>query len=58
MYAMHILAINYFAPKTDCVRMICLQFLGCGVLSKLLSLILGETVRGCGSAALLRCRQN
>ena len=33
MYAMHILTIDYFAPKTDCVRMACLQFLGCGVLS-------------------------
>ena len=43
MYAMHILTIDYFAPKTDCVRMACLQFLGCGVLSTDLSLILGES---------------
>ena len=43
MYAMHILTIDYFAPKTDCVRMACFQFLGCGVLSTVLSLILGES---------------
>lgn len=43
IYAMHILTIDHFAPKTDCVRMACLQFLGCGVLSTVLSLILGES---------------
>ncbi len=59
MYAMHILTIDYFAPKTDCVRMACLQFLGCGVLSTVLSLILGESwaISGLCAAAvpLLYC---
>lgn len=32
-FAFHILVIDYFAPHVDCVRMSCLQFLTCGVLS-------------------------
>ena len=31
VFAFHILAIDYFAPRTDAVRMSCLQFLGCSV---------------------------
>ena len=32
-YAVHILAIGHFAPKVDCVKLSCLQFLVCGVIS-------------------------
>ena len=32
-YAIHILAIGHFAPKVDCVKLSCLQFLVCGVIS-------------------------
>ena len=56
MYAMHILTTDYFAPKTDCVRMACFQFLGCGVLSTVLSLILGESWTIPGLCARLRFR--
>lgn len=32
-YSVQILLIDYFAPRVDCVRMSCLQFLICGVLT-------------------------
>lgn len=32
-FAVHILIIDYFSPKTDGVRMSCIQFFTCGVLS-------------------------
>lgn len=32
-YAVHILAIGHFAPKVDCVKLSCLQFLVCGIIS-------------------------
>ncbi len=32
-YAVHILAVGYFAPKVDCVKLSCLQFLVAGVIS-------------------------
>ncbi len=32
-YAVHILAIGHFAPKVDCVKLSCLQFLVCGAIS-------------------------
>ena len=32
-YAIHILAIGHFAPKVDCVKLSCIQFLVCGVIS-------------------------
>ncbi len=32
-YAVHIIAIGHFAPKVDCVKLSCLQFLVCGVIS-------------------------
>jgi len=31
VFAFHILAIDYFAPRTDAVRMSCLQFLVCSL---------------------------
>lgn len=38
LFAVHILVIDYFAPKTDGVAMSCIQFLVCGVLSGLVML--------------------
>ena len=32
-YAVHIIAIGHFAPKVDCVKLSCLQFLVCGAIS-------------------------
>ncbi len=32
-FSIHILVIDYFSPKTDAVKMSCLQFLICGVIS-------------------------
>ena len=32
-YAIHIIAIGHFAPKVDCVKLSCLQFLVCGAIS-------------------------
>lgn len=33
VFTVHILVIDYFSPKTDCVRMSCIQFLVSGILS-------------------------
>lgn len=33
VFAIHILVIDYFAPKVDCVAMSCIQFFTCGILS-------------------------
>lgn len=33
MFSLHILVIDYFSPKTDSVRMSCIQFLVCGLVS-------------------------
>ena len=43
VYTMHILVIDHFAPKTDNVKMSCIQFMVVGVLSVPFMLIL-ETV--------------
>ncbi|HWQ58879.1 MAG TPA: DMT family transporter [Clostridia bacterium] len=32
-YSLHILVIDYFSPKVDCVKMSCIQFFVCGALS-------------------------
>lgn len=32
-FSVHILVIDYFSPRAECVRMSCIQFLVCGVLS-------------------------
>ena len=33
LFSLHILVIDYFSPKTDGVKMSCIQFLVCGILS-------------------------
>ena len=33
VFALHILCVDYFAPKVDCVKMSCIQFAVCGLLS-------------------------
>ncbi len=38
-YAIHIIAIGHFAPKVDCVKLSCLQFLVCGAISVIFMLI-------------------
>ncbi|MBQ6877523.1 MAG: DMT family transporter [Oscillospiraceae bacterium] len=38
-YAVHILAIGHFAPKVDCVKLSCLQFLVCGIISVIVMFI-------------------
>lgn len=42
-YAVHILAIGHFAPKVDCVKLSCLQFLVCGVISVVVMFIFEKT---------------
>ena len=33
VFSLHILVIDYFSPKTDGVKLSCIQFLTCGILS-------------------------
>ena len=33
LFSLHILVIDYFSPKTDGVKLSCIQFLVCGILS-------------------------
>ena len=40
LFSLHILVIDYFSPKVDCVRMSCIQFWVCGILSLLCSFLL------------------
>lgn len=35
LFAMHILVIDYFSPRVDGVRMSCIQFLVCGIISSI-----------------------
>ncbi len=39
LFTIHILVIDYFSPKTDGVKMSCIQFLVCGVLSGIVMLV-------------------
>ena len=39
MFSVHILVIDYFSPRTDGVRMSCIQFFVCGILSGIAMLI-------------------
>lgn len=39
-FAGHILAVNYFSPKVDCVKLSCLQFFVCGLLDMIFALLL------------------
>jgi drug/metabolite transporter (DMT)-like permease len=43
VYSLHILVIDHYAAKCDCVRLSCLQFVTAAVLSGLFSLFLGES---------------
>ena len=38
-YAVHIIAIGHYAPKVDCVKLSCLQFLVCGAISVIVMFI-------------------
>ena len=40
MFSVHILVIDYFSPKVDGVKLSCIQFLTCGVLSGIPALLL------------------
>ena len=42
VFAVHILVIDYFAPKVDCVAMSCIQFLVCGALSGIPAILFEE----------------
>lgn len=42
MFSVHILVIDYFSPKVDGVRMSCIQFFVCGILSGVAMLIFEE----------------
>lgn len=56
VFALHILCVDYFAPKVDCVKMSCIQFAVCGLLSGIVMFIT-ETPSieniGCALVALL-----
>lgn len=38
LFSFHILVIDYFSPKVDCVKMSCIQFFVCGLLSGIVML--------------------
>ena len=40
LFSLHILVIDYFSPKVDGVKLSCIQFLTCGVLSSIPALLL------------------
>ena len=40
LFSLHILVIDYFSPRTDGVKLSCIQFLVCGILSMIPALIL------------------
>ncbi|MBE7025449.1 MAG: DMT family transporter [Ruminococcaceae bacterium] len=42
LFAVHILVIDHFAPKVDCVRMSCLQFFTTGVCAMVAAILLEE----------------
>lgn len=42
VFAVHILVIDYFAPRVDCVAMSCIQFFTCGILSGIPMLLFEE----------------
>ncbi|MCD8300753.1 MAG: DMT family transporter [Clostridiales bacterium] len=39
-FAVYILIVDYFSPKVDCVKMSCIQFLTCGIISAVPTVIL------------------
>ena len=40
LFSLHILVIDHFSPKADGVKLSCIQFLVCGILSTILALVL------------------
>ena len=42
VFSMHILVIDYFAPKCNGVKLSCIQFLVCGVLCSVIALVMEE----------------
>ena len=50
VYSLHILVIDHYAPKCDCVRLSCMQFFTAAVLSGSVSLILRESSAGLAEA--------
>lgn len=50
LFSVHILVIDYFSPKVDCVRMSCIQFFVCGILSGI-AMLFTETPRLAGILA-------
>ena len=47
VFSMHILVIDYFAPKCNGVKLSCIQFLVCGVLCSVIALVVEEpTISG------------
>ena len=50
IYSLHILVIDCYAPKCDCVRLSCLQFLTAAVLSGIASFLLRESSAGTAEA--------
>ena len=54
IFAAHILIIDHFAPRTECIKMACIQFFVCGTLSLIAMFVSGEatTIDGIISAAL------
>ncbi len=54
VYAVHILVIDYFSPRADGVKMSCIQFLVCGVISLPFMFVLeiprwGDVIEGLGA---------
>lgn len=46
-FSVHILLIDYFSPKVDCVRMSCIQFFVCGIISMVPAFLLeNPTISG------------
>lgn len=45
-FTVHILVIDYYAPKVDCVKMSCIQFFVCGILSAVAMFVFEEPDMG------------
>jgi len=54
-FAVHILVIDYFSPKTDGVKMSCIQFFVCGVISIPFMAVLGQCFGMLASDFVFRC---
>lgn len=47
LFSFHILVIDYFSPKVDCVKMSCIQFFVCGLLSGIVMLFTEQPTLTC-----------